>query len=190
MLQLTFATAGQQYPFTAGYLPPPGAYVYQQRFAPYQQQLPSYNSVPNFQNNFAGSLIPANYHNEVSEQGGERSEVQIGAQQDQNAGIRSAPSSPARENLNTSSDIDASQSTGLTPDAMAPAPIDESVPVDLGPFKGIGPHPSFIQVAKPYYFEQEIQKSLESIGADEAKEATARLQGVQWIDSVRKAMQL
>ena len=53
-----------------------------------------------------------------------------------------------------------------------------------------GPHPSVIQLAKPYVFEQGLQQCRTVIGATEAKEDTLRLQGVTWIDSVRKALQL
>jgi len=53
-----------------------------------------------------------------------------------------------------------------------------------------GPHPSIIQVAKPYVFEQRLQKCMTEIGVTEAKEDTIRLQGVTWIDNVRKALQL
>ena len=52
----------------------------------------------------------------------------------------------------------------------------------------IGPHPSFIEVAKPYIFEQQIQKAL--AGISEAKDVNIRLQGIAWVDSVRKALQL
>lgn len=55
---------------------------------------------------------------------------------------------------------------------------------------GAGPHPSFIQVANPYIFEQKIQDCLTALGSSEAKEDNIRLQGVLWIDSVRKALQL
>ncbi len=53
-----------------------------------------------------------------------------------------------------------------------------------------GPHPSFIQVAKPYVFEQKLQECMTAIGVNEAKEDNVRLQGVTWIDNVRKALQL
>lgn len=53
-----------------------------------------------------------------------------------------------------------------------------------------GPHPSFIQVAKPYVFEHKVQECMTAIGVTEAKEDNIRLQGIAWIDSVRKAMQL
>jgi len=54
----------------------------------------------------------------------------------------------------------------------------------------VGPHPSFINVANPYLFEQQIQACLAALGTTEAKEANARLQGVMWIDNVRRALQL
>jgi hypothetical protein len=54
----------------------------------------------------------------------------------------------------------------------------------------VGPHPSFIQVAKPYVFEHKIRDSMAMTGVKEAKEDSMRLQGISWIDSVRKALQL
>ena len=54
----------------------------------------------------------------------------------------------------------------------------------------IGPHPSFIQVAKPYIFEQKLQECMTATGVTAAKEDNIRLQGIAWIDSVRKALQL
>ncbi|KAG8626951.1 hypothetical protein KVT40_005896 [Elsinoe batatas] len=68
-----------------------------------------------------------------------------------------------------------------------------AVPVEThenGLYGGIGPHPSFVQVAKPYIFEQSIQKSIEANGGSEARDINIRLQGVAWIDNVRKALQL
>lgn len=53
-----------------------------------------------------------------------------------------------------------------------------------------GPHPSFIQVAKPYVFEQKLQECMAVTGVTAAKEDNIRIQGVAWIDSVRKALQL
>ncbi|KAK7539337.1 cyclin [Phyllosticta citribraziliensis] len=52
------------------------------------------------------------------------------------------------------------------------------------------PHPSFIEVAKPYIFQQKIEHYLAIIGMTEAKEDGIRLQGVKLIDDVRKALQL
>lgn len=52
------------------------------------------------------------------------------------------------------------------------------------------PHPSFIQVAKPYVFEQTIQECLAATGVDPQREDSIRIQGVTWIDNVRKALHL
>ena len=54
----------------------------------------------------------------------------------------------------------------------------------------IGPHPSFIEVAKPFIFEQRVQGCMNAIGMTEAKEDAIRLQGVAWIDTVRRSLQL
>ncbi|KAL4928300.1 Fructosamine kinase-domain-containing protein [Aspergillus undulatus] len=51
-------------------------------------------------------------------------------------------------------------------------------------------HPSFIQVAKPYIFEQTIQKCMTVMGVNPLREETMRLQGVTWIDNVRRALNL
>ncbi|KAI9745795.1 MAG: RNA polymerase II C-terminal domain kinase beta subunit [Claussenomyces sp. TS43310] len=66
---------------------------------------------------------------------------------------------------------------------MAPAPIS---PLPEQP----GPHPSYIQVAKPFLFEQKIQSQILSSGANPQREDVYRLQGVQWLDDVRRALQL
>lgn len=68
---------------------------------------------------------------------------------------------------------------------MAPTPLPDHAGIDQA-----GPHPSFIQVAKPYVFEYRIQECMTAIGVSEAKEDSIRLLGIAWIDSVRKAMQL
>lgn len=49
-------------------------------------------------------------------------------------------------------------------------------------------HPSFIQVAKPYIFEQTIQKCIATLGIDPLREESLRLQGVTWIDNVRRVL--
>jgi CTD kinase subunit beta len=51
-------------------------------------------------------------------------------------------------------------------------------------------HPSFIQVANPYIFEQTVQSCIESMGMSLTRENALRLQGVAWIDNVRKALNL
>lgn len=53
-----------------------------------------------------------------------------------------------------------------------------------------GPHPSYIQIAKPYVFHNKVLECITSAGSTEAKDDAIRLQGVAWIDSVRKAMHL
>ncbi|KAF2109821.1 cyclin-like protein [Lophiotrema nucula] len=54
----------------------------------------------------------------------------------------------------------------------------------------VGPHPSYIEVAKPYMLQSAIQQCLDSTGLTEEKDSIARLQGVTWIDSVRRSLQL
>jgi CTD kinase subunit beta len=51
-------------------------------------------------------------------------------------------------------------------------------------------HPSFIQVAKPYVFEQTIQDCIQAMGVNPMREESLRLQGVSWIDNVRKVLHL
>lgn len=51
-------------------------------------------------------------------------------------------------------------------------------------------HPSFIQVAKPYVFEQTIQDCIQAMGVNPMREESLRLQGVLWIDNVRKVLHL
>jgi hypothetical protein len=50
--------------------------------------------------------------------------------------------------------------------------------------------PNFVQVAKAYVFEQQIQKSLSDLGVSATREDNIRLAGVQWIDNVRRALKL
>ena len=54
----------------------------------------------------------------------------------------------------------------------------------------VGPHPSYIEIAKPYVFESKIRECLTIGGVSEAKDDSIRLQGVAWIDSVRKTLHL
>lgn len=51
-------------------------------------------------------------------------------------------------------------------------------------------HPSFIQVAKPYIFEQTIQDCIAVMGVNPLREEALRLQGVAWLDSVRRVLHL
>ncbi|KAI0578035.1 Cyclin [Pyrenophora tritici-repentis] len=54
----------------------------------------------------------------------------------------------------------------------------------------VGPHPSYIEVAKPYILQSRMQRCLSDINMSDAKEDAVRLQGVAWIDQVRRALQL
>ncbi|KAF1850530.1 cyclin-like protein [Cucurbitaria berberidis CBS 394.84] len=54
----------------------------------------------------------------------------------------------------------------------------------------VGPHPSYIEVAKPYMMQSRIQKCLLDLNMSDAKEDAVRLQGVAWIDQVRRELQL
>lgn len=51
-------------------------------------------------------------------------------------------------------------------------------------------HPSFIQVARPYMFEQTIQDCVQAMGMNPMREEGVRLQGVSYIDNVRKVLHL
>ena len=53
-----------------------------------------------------------------------------------------------------------------------------------------GPMPNYVQVARAYVFEQEIQRCLRENGVSQAREDNIRLAGVQWIDNVRRALKL
>jgi CTD kinase subunit beta len=70
------------------------------------------------------------------------------------------------------------------------APAQAELAVVAAPEAPPGPHPSYIQVARPYLFEHQIQSALEGVGATEVKEANNRLQGVAWIDTLRKNLDL
>ena len=54
----------------------------------------------------------------------------------------------------------------------------------------VGPHPSFVKVAQPYMLEQQIRDLLAETGVTEAKEDAMRLQGVAYLDNVRKHLML
>lgn len=54
----------------------------------------------------------------------------------------------------------------------------------------VGPHPSYIQLARLYISEPKLQERLKATGTLESKEDAIRLAGVAWIDGVRKALKL
>ena len=82
-----------------------------------------------------------------------------------------------------SSDLSTIESSALS--KMAPHQAADVIDPDR-----VGPHPSYIEIAKPYVFQHTITESLTAAGVSEAKDDSIRLQGVAWIDSVRKYMQL
>ena len=67
------------------------------------------------------------------------------------------------------------------------APSDMSVKTADG---RTAPHPSYIEVAKPFIFEPTIHECLTSSGLPENRDDKIRLEGISWIDSVRKALHL
>ena len=69
---------------------------------------------------------------------------------------------------------------------MAPPQPPDKSEVPQAP----GPHPSYIQIAKPYVFESKIQECMLAAGITEARDEDIRLQAVAWIDNVRQAMHL
>ncbi|CZT23647.1 uncharacterized protein RCC_09361 [Ramularia collo-cygni] len=79
------------------------------------------------------------------------------------------------------------------PDVMGTADIT----MTTGESKITGPHPSTIRVSAPYITQSAIEKRLQPLGLDaqersiaEAREDGFRLQGVTWLDNVRRALQL
>lgn len=53
-----------------------------------------------------------------------------------------------------------------------------------------GPPPSFINVSQVYLFQQQLQNQMIVTGTNPTREDNFRLQGVQWINDVRTALQL
>jgi len=76
--------------------------------------------------------------------------------------------------------------------AQAPSSgrVNDSSATMNGPAGPVGPHPSFINVAKRFVFQQQIQMKMVALGNNPTREDNSRLQGVQWIDDVRKALSL
>ncbi len=67
---------------------------------------------------------------------------------------------------------------------------DELATSPTGPPEHVGPHTSDIRVAAPFVFEEQVNKSSELTRINPVKEESSRLQGVAWIDSVRRSLQL
>jgi hypothetical protein len=75
--------------------------------------------------------------------------------------------------------------------AMAPAQsLTPQASSMTGPAGPVGPHPSFINVAKRFIFQQQIQNKMVALGNNPTREDNFRLQGVQWINDVRQALSL
>lgn len=53
-----------------------------------------------------------------------------------------------------------------------------------------GPHPSYIEISQPYMMQSSIEAALTERGMSDAREDAVRLQGVMWIDNVRRRLQL
>lgn len=75
---------------------------------------------------------------------------------------------------------------------MAPtaSPTDASRDRTPATASRVGPHPSYIEVAKPYILQSAVQRCLVDLAMSDAKEDAVRLQGVAYIDQVRRALQL
>ena len=83
---------------------------------------------------------------------------------------------------------------------VKPAPVRDmgaTKRLSSGEAKPVGPHPSTIRVAAPYMKQSAIEKRLYPSSLDaqersqaEVREDNVRLQGVTWIDNVRRALQL
>ncbi len=67
---------------------------------------------------------------------------------------------------------------------------DDSITSPTSMSHHVGPHASYIQVAKPFMFEQQIDDLMDPARVNQVKEDGVRLQGVAWIDSVRNSLQL
>lgn len=100
-------------------------------------------------------------------------------------------STRAQASTSTSSIIPSITFSG--PGAMGTADIT----MTTGERKVIGPHPSTIRVSAPYITQSAVEKRLQPPGLDaqerniaEAREDGFRLQGVTWLDNVRRALQL
>lgn len=61
---------------------------------------------------------------------------------------------------------------------------------DAGPPPPVGPHPGVVSVPAQYVFEQNIRQMQKAAGSDPGREDAYRVQGVQMIDNVRRALKL
>ncbi|CAK3977426.1 CTD kinase subunit beta [Lecanosticta acicola] len=115
---------------------------------------------------------------------------------------------PHEAQAHTSADVQAGRIAPPTPPSAPPAaPVPPSLlhsfamgatkRLSNGEAKNVGPHPSTIRVSASYMTQSAIEKRLQPPALDaqerslaEAREDSVRLQGVTWLDSVRRALQL
>jgi CTD kinase subunit beta len=62
--------------------------------------------------------------------------------------------------------------------------------VPIFDINSVGPHPGFIEPCQRHVFEHRISKDLQQLGTEGAKEDNFRIQGVIFIDQVRKSLGL
>ena len=82
------------------------------------------------------------------------------------------------------------QSIMSSKNGISPEKIRETENMGSNPSEPLNPHPSFIQVARPYIFEKTIQDCKAVMGVNPLREEASRLQGVTRIDSVRRMLHL
>lgn len=109
--------------------------------------------------------------------------------------VASPPPEPPERGVPSIFDLYTSAPPPPSPHSLAAGNMAPATPADRSDTShtngaAIGPHPSYIQVAESFIFEQKIQQCLAAIRSNEAREDNMRLQGVAWIDSVRKSLQL
>lgn len=78
---------------------------------------------------------------------------------------------------------------GVPPDQRpVPKPSNPDETSDAPP--PVGPHPGIVSVPAQYVFEQNIRQMQKAAGSDPNRDDAYRLQGVQLIDNVRRALHL
>lgn len=78
---------------------------------------------------------------------------------------------------------------GVPPDQRpGPKPPNPDEATEAPPL--VGPHPGIVSVPAQYVFEQNIRQMQKAAGSDPNREDNNRLQGVQMIDNVRRALHL
>lgn len=107
---------------------------------------------------------------------------------------------PISSGTESTSESQRYSSTGLTPTPPPPPrqayligpysrPYTVMAPAVVVP-NPTAPPPSFINVSQVYLFQQQLQNQMIATGTNPTREDNFRLQGVQWINDVRTALQL